>query len=74
LLAHHIAVPLLRDALACSSRRADSLEDRVRREVTTGLVARIVNQMRGESDQGLGIYVDDTVHRILESMESSEAF
>jgi hypothetical protein len=73
-LAHHVAVPLLRKALACPSRRADSLEDRLRHEVTTGRVTRIAEQMRWESDQGLRVCVDDTVRRLVESVEASEIF
>jgi len=71
-LAHHVAVPLLRRALRCPTRRAESLEDRLRREMTIGRVARIVEQMEGESDQDLAISVDNTVERILRSLESME--
>ena len=72
-VAHHVAVPLLRRALRCPTRRADYLEDRLRREMTIGRVARVVEQMQGESDQDLEIYADHTVARILRSLESMEA-
>ncbi len=52
--------------------QADSLEERLRREITIGRVARIVEQMHWESHQDLGIHVDETVARILQSLESME--
>jgi hypothetical protein len=67
-------MPLVAKALSCPSRRADALEDRLRHEVTIGRVARIANQMRGECDQGLRIYVDETVRRVVDSVERGEPF
>jgi hypothetical protein len=73
-LAHHVGVPLVAKALSCASRRADSLEDRLRYEVTVCRVARIANQVWGECDQGLMIYVDDTARRVVDSVERGEPF
>jgi len=73
-LAHHVGVPLVAKALSCPSRRADSLEDRLRHEVTIGRVARIANQLRGECDQGLKIYFDDAVRRVVDSVERGDPF
>jgi len=73
-MAHHVGVPLVAKALTCPSRRADSLEDRLRHEVTIGRVARIANQLRGECDQGLKIYFDDTVRRVVDSVERGDPF
>lgn len=73
-MAHHIGVPLVAKALSCPSRRADRLEERLRNEVTIGRVARIANQLRGECDQGLKIYFDDTVRRVVDSVERSDPF
>jgi len=41
-MAHHVGVPLVAKALSCPSRRADSLEDRLRHEVRLGRV-RIIS-------------------------------